>query len=289
MNDYACTLFDISMSADEKLLLLNKSERRRSSWVFAEKSVAPLLEQLRKNPLPRTPEAGLIYSSSGKFVWKLNHETAQGPTVIAYKTNPGKTPHRYIFKSSLPVREVRNYFLFEKAGIPTAPVLAVGDMRKNFILHETFIITSFIEGSADGRIFMPGGDLYSDLENKEIFCKINLELLAKAHHALIWHKAFHPRNLLWRNTEKQMEIFWIDVARCRKVSAHAMPAAIIYDLHTFFKDMRLPRETVASLLEHYRKSAPEHFLPASNAQLLEAIATFKRRAFAPRENALFAD
>ena len=211
------------MSADEKLSLLNKCERRRSSWFFAEKSVASLLEQLRKNPLPRTPEAGLIYSSSGKFVWKLKHETSQGPIVIAYKTNPGKTPHRYIFKSSLPVREVRNYFLFEKAGIPTAPVLAVGDKRKNFILHETFIITSFIEGSADGRIFMPGGNLYSDLENKEIFCKINLELLARAHHALIWHKAFHPRNLLWRNTEKQMEIFWSELSVMLQQQSNCLP------------------------------------------------------------------
>ena len=231
-SDYACTLFDMAMSTDEKLSLLNKCESRRTSWFLAEKEVAPLLEQLRKNPLPRTAEAGLIYSSSGKFVWHLSYMTPQTPAGIAYKTNPGKTPHRYIFKSSLPVREVRNYWLFEKAGIPTAPLLAVGDKRENFILKETFIITAFIEGSSDGRTFMPGGSFYSDLERKEIFCQKNLELLARAHRNNIFHKAFHPRNLLWRDGEKQMEIFWIDVARCRKVSRFKMPSAIIYDLHT---------------------------------------------------------
>ena len=287
--NYAVTFFDGSMNADEKLKLLNRAEKRRTSWYIAHREFAPLLEELRKNPLPATPEAGLIYTSAGKYVWKLECPTPQGSTVIAYKTNPGKTPWRYIFKSSLPVREVRNYLRFEKLGIPVAPVMAVGDDRENFILKETFIITGFVKDTADGTQFMEGGSFYTDTENKLIFSRLNLELLAKVHHASVFHKAFHPRNLLWRGTGKEMEIFWIDVARCRPFPRRKMRYAVIKDLHTFFSDMRLTRTQVAELLEYYCTLAPKQYLPETPEKLLDKLINFRRRLFKKKKYRLFAD
>ena len=286
---YAVTLFDSTMSADEKLKALNRAEKRFSSWFIADREFAPLLEDLRNAPPPATAEAGLIYTSAGKYVWKLECPASRGKTVIAYKTNPGKTPWRYILKSSLTVREVRNYLRFEKLGIPVAPVIAVGDDRKNFILKETFIITGFVTDTADGLQFMEGGKFHSDTENKLIFCKLNLELLARLHHASIFHKAFHPRNLLWRNTGREMEIFWIDVARCRIVSRRQMFYAVIQDLHTFFSDMRLTRTQTAELLEYYCTLAPKQYLPGTAQELLDKLIHFRRRLFSKKKYKLFAE
>ena len=286
---YKRALFNAEMSADEKLDLLNKAEKRISSWYLADREFAPLLEELRTTPPPATEEGGLIYTSAGKFVWKLEYPTSRGNTVIAYKTNPGKTPWRYILKSSLPVREVRNYLRFEKLGIPVAPVIAVGDVRKNFILQETFIITGFISDTADGRQFMEGGSRHSDTENKKVFCKLNLELLAKLHHASIFHKAFHARNLLWRNTGKDMEVFWIDVARCRSVSRRKMRYAVIKDLHTFFSNMRFTPDEALEMLEHYKRFAPLQYLPETTGELLDTLVNFRRRLFKEKNHRFFAD
>lgn len=282
-------IFEKAQTPEEKLLFLKKHERRLCSWRIASGEFAPVLERLRNTPPELTAEAGLINESSGKYVWKVDFNTSEGPASAAYKTNPGKTPWRYIFKPSLPVREAENYFLFETLGIPVAPVIAVGDDRKNFILHETFIATKFIENTSDGRQFMPGGPCCDQHEKKLLFCRMNLLLLAKLHHAGIFHKAFHPRNLLWREKEGVMEVFWIDVARCRKVSPGCMHRAIVKDLHTFFRDMHLTRAETAELTDVYMAAAPAEFLPESKEKLLEELIRFKRRLFSKKCYRLFSD
>ena len=136
---------------------------------------------------------------------------------------------------------------------------------------------------------MQEGVHYGDWENKLTFCKLNLQLLAKLHHANIFHKAFHPRNLLWRNTGKDMEIFWIDVARCRPVSVRAMKRAVLIDLHTFFRDMKLPQNQTFELLEHYKSFAPAQYLPGTTEELLEKLVNFRRRLFSRKKYHLFSE
>lgn len=287
MKKFEPVLFDRSASPQDRLHLLNKYEKRRSSWCICEKEFAPILEKLRSNPPDLTPESGLIYESSGKYVWKKEYAVSGEMNTVAYKTNPGKTPWRYIFKSSLPIREMRNYLIFEALNIPVAQVVAAGDERKNFILKETFIVTGFLENSRDGRVFMPGGPDREEHEKRNTFCRLNLALLAKLHHANIFHKAFHPRNLLWRNSADGMEVFWIDVARCRKVSPRKMPRAVIVDLHTFFRDMRLTTEETMELLEYYVSLAPAQYLPSDPAKLMDELIHFKRHAFGRKQYQLF--
>jgi tRNA A-37 threonylcarbamoyl transferase component Bud32 len=280
-------LFERGSAPEAILELLNRSEKRSTSWAICEKNFAPVLKKLRNTPPPRTPEAVMIYSSSGKYVWKLPFSTPGGTFSVAYKTNPGKTPWRYIFNSSLPIREMRNYLRFEKLGLPVAEIIAAGDVRKNFVLRETFIVTGFLENTRDGREFMPGGNHRDEVETRHRFCRMNLELLAKLHHANIFHKAFHPRNLLWRTTPQDMEIFWIDVARCRPVSPRQMPRAIIVDLHTFFRDMRLDRQETLELLQCYAAAAPAQFLPGDAEVILDKLINFRRRLFSRRRYRIF--
>ena len=177
-----------------------------ASWNYVEKGFEDILCDLRSDTPEMSAKAGLINESSGKKVWHLVRKNRNGIAYdFAYKINPGKTPWRYIFKSSLAAREAENYMMFEQLNIPTAHVLAAGDIRKNFILKENFIATRFIGGSHDGRIFMPGGEMRAETElRKEFTCK-HLSLLAEIHDNMIFHKAFHPRNLLWRNSGNGME------------------------------------------------------------------------------------
>lgn len=286
---YKVTLFEKDASPEERLRLLAKGEKRYSSWYISQKEFAPILEKLRKEPPGLTKEEGLINESSGKYVWKVDFEMAGEKRIAAYKTNPGKTPYRYIFQSSLPIREMRNYLHFEAVGLPVVEVLAAGDVRKNFILKETFIVTAFLEGSEDGRVFMPGGSRRKEGELRRMFCRKNMELLAKLHNGSFFHKAFHPRNLLFRGSEKDLEIFWIDVARCRKVSGRKMPWSIVKDLHTFFRDMLLPKEEVLSLLAHYLAFAPKGFLPEEPQALLEELIHFRRHLFVKKSYKLFGE
>lgn len=274
---YSVTLFEEKQSVKEKLSLLARGEKRFSSWYISEKDFAPEMEALRKAPL--SPEEGLINKSSGKYVWKRNMESSEGKKSYAYKTNPGKTPYRYIFASSLPVREFRNYLYFEELGIPVVKVIAAGDMRKNFILKEAFIVTEFLENSKDGCAFMPGGAFRNDREKCLEFCRKNMELLARLHRGNFFHKAFHARNILWRENQGDMEIFWIDVARCRKVSKSRMPWSMTKDLHTFFRDMFLTEKEVLSLLAHYLEFAPGGFLPETAGELLQKLLHFRRHLF----------
>lgn len=283
------SLFEKDSTPREKTILLNRGESRFTSWYISEREFAPVLEKLRNEPPAPRPEEGLLNESSGKFVWKIEYESNEGRKCAAYKTNPGKTPWRYIFNSSLPIREMRNYWLFEELGIPVARVLAAGDIRTTFILKETFIVTEFLENTFDGRVFMPGGSHRNELEKRKKFCRLNLELLAKLHKGGIFHKAFHPRNLLWRDGNKDMEIFWIDVARCRKVSPGKMPFSIIKDLHTFFRDLRLTREETLELIAHYLSFAPKGFLPESREEILERLIRFRRHLFKKKYYKLFSE
>lgn len=283
----AVRCFESTLPPAEKLKFLNRCEKRQSSWCISESHFLPLLTRLRQDPPATAPEAGLINESSGKYVWKIDCDSPEGKMTVAYKTNPGKTPWRYIFKSSLPVREVRNYFLFEILNLPVARVIAVGDERKNFILTETFIATEFLENTSDGRQFMPGGAKREEREKLMAFSRKNLELLAQLHHAGIFHKAFHPRNMLWREGAEGLEIFWIDVARCRKVPPRSMKQAIIKDLHTFFRDMRLTKAETVELLETYTAQAPKAYLPVDNSILLEKLIHFRRRLFSRKKYQIF--
>ena len=271
-----------------KLRLLDRTESRFRSWQLAEPGFEGILKELREDPPPPTAEGGMIYTSSGKRVWHLRRDSGEKVYDFAYKTNPGKARLRYIINSSLPVREVRNYLLMESLGIPVAHVLAVGDERRWFVLRETFLVTEFLADTRDGRDFDPRGPLYADMERKMEFCRLHLEQLAKIHNASVFHKSYHPRNLLWRERGGKMEIFLIDVPRCKREPRFRMFRAAVVDLHSFFRDLLLPRARVEELIAHYLKFRTQDSAPKAE-ELLDALIHFRRRPFSRRKYRLFAE
>ena len=310
---------------DRKLRLLNRTESRFHSWQLAEPGFEGILKDLRENPPPPTAEGGMIYKASGKRVWHLRREAGGKVYDFAYKTNPGKARLRYIINSALTVREVRNYLLLESLGLPVPHILAVGDVRSFFVLKETFLVTGFIADTRDGRDFDPRGPLYGDVEKKMRYCRLHLEQLARIHNAnvfhksyhprnLLWrerggkmrycklhfeqlakihnanvfHKSYHPRNLLWRERGGKMEIFLIDVPRCRREQPSGMFRAAVTDLHSFFRDMIMPRAQVEELVAYYQKFRTPGTAPTAE-EFLDALIHFRRRPFSRRKYKLFAE
>ncbi len=201
-------------------------------------------------------EESLLSRTGGKEVWKIPLPAETGGKTAIYKICHGKKPWRYWLDLSLPAREFRNYQVLYQLGIPAAKVLAFGERRTFCHLHDSFFITEYIPDTQDGRSFMPGGAWRENRELREQFWKINMPILAKLHRNHFFHKAIHPRNILWRlRPDGKMEVFWIDVARCRIVFHVRLKRAIAFDLYTILSDLRLPSEEgerlLACYLEHY--------------------------------------
>ena len=254
-----------------------------SSWHYSENGFEEILSQLLENPPEMSVSAGLLNESSGKMVWRLKAANSAGQEYdFAYKINPRKTPWRYIFKPSLAAREAHNYTMFRELGLPVANVLAVGDKRSFFLLQSSFIATSFLKGTFDGRVFMPLGEMRSETELRRKYSMRNFELLAEIHDNGIFHKAFHPRNMLWRNDNKTFEVFLIDVARCRKVNAGKMKRAVLVDIHTFARDMKTSETELDELLKHYLSCRRNGTYPGGFDALKRDLFGFKRRLFSKK-------
>ena len=196
--------------------------RFATSWSLCIPEFKPILDDLLKSPPSKCAEDGFVNSSNGKYVWHLLRKTSDGEFDFCFKMQKTRKFWRYLLRPSLTPREARNYAVYRKIGIPVPDVLAVVEIRKSFVIKENFIATRFVENSRDARVFMPGGTFRSDIDRIVVFAKMNMELFARIHDNLIFHKASHVRNVLWREQDGKMQIFWIDVARCRRVSRRVL-------------------------------------------------------------------
>ena len=233
------------------------------------------LAYLQEHPELRN-ESNLLTNSAGKLVWKVSLPAEFGGGAVAWKTCEGKIPRRYIINLSHPAREWRNYQAIERLGIPTTYVLAFGETRKyHWKLVESFIVTKFIEDTRDGRDFMPGGRLRQDVNLRRQFCKLLAPEIAKMHKRGFFHKALHPRNILYSgDTPESMKIYFIDVARCRIRLNFAMHNVVKFDLYTPLLDLQLPTEESLEFLRIYRDSFPE--CPFSLSELENRLRRYRR-------------
>lgn len=233
------------------------------------------LAYLQQHPELRN-ESNLLTNSSGKQVWKVQLPEEFGGGAVAWKHCEGKVPRRYILNLSHPAREWRNYQAIERLGIPSGQVLAFGETRKyHWKLVESFIVTRFIENTRDGRDFMPGGKLRQDVAMRRRFCALLAPEIAKMHKHLFFHKALHPRNILYSgNTPETMNIYFIDVARCRIRLGFAMPYVVRFDLYTPLRDLQLPTEESLEFLRIYHDCFPE--CPFTLPELEKRLRKYRR-------------
>jgi tRNA A-37 threonylcarbamoyl transferase component Bud32 len=163
--------------------------------------------------------------------------------------------------------EARNYQLLADAGIPMAKLVAVGDTRKMFLLKNMFLITEFAENFRDGRDFQPDGCLHDNAALKEEYIVRNLQLLARCHDAGLIHGGFTPANLLYSLREtpdeygNKLDLIWIDVATCRKISPVCPAARMAGDFNHFFRFLDIGNEERKRYLQIYNQSITRRRLP----------------------------
>ena len=233
------------------------------------------LEYLKRHDDLRN-EASLLTNSSGKLVWRIPLPDEFGGGSVAWKFCEGKTPWRYIINLSHPAREWRNYRAISGLGIPCGEVLAFGEERKyGWKLENSFIVTRFIEGTRNGCDFMPGGPRRDDVAMRKRFCALIAPEIAKMHRHGFYHKALHARNILWRgDTPETMEIFFIDVARCRIRFGFALPWVIRFDLYTPLRDLELPADESVEFLRLYHENYPD--CPLTLPELENSLRKYRR-------------
>ena len=224
---------------------------------------------------PEARNAGnLLTDRAGKQVWRV--ELPDGRGAVAYKYCEGKAPVRYILHLSHPGREWRNYQAIRRMGIPAGEVLAFGETRKHhWKIENSFIITRFIENTRNGIDFMPGGRLCGDAAMRRRYCALIAPEIAKMHRHGFYHKALHPRNILYRgDTPEAMEVFFIDVARCRMRFRGAMKQPVLFDLYTPLLDLKLPADEARAFLAVYRAEFPD--CPFTLDELERRLTCFRR-------------
>lgn len=212
---------------------------------------------------------------AGKRVWRIDLPAELGGASVVYKFCDGKAPWRYVLNLSHPAREWRNYQALYALGVPAPEVLAYGETRRCGVIRDSFIVTRFLDGTRDGRDFMPGGKRRDDVALRRRFCELVAPQLAKLHRHGFFHKALHVRNVLYRGeTPETMELFFIDVARCRIRFGSLMKGAMLFDLYTPLRDLELPAAEGQAFLAGYLRAFPEP--PFSPEQLEAKLRAFRR-------------
>ena len=231
------------------------------------------LAWIQAHPEARNKE-NLLTDRAGKQVWRI--ELPDGRGAVAYKNCEAKAPHRYILHLSHPGREWRNYEAIRRMNIPAGEVLAFGETRKyHWKLENSFIITRFIENTRNGIDFMPGGRLRDNEAMRRRYCMLIAPQIAKMHRNGFFHKALHPRNILYRgDTPDSMEIFFIDVARCRTRFQCTMKWFLLFDLYTPLLDLKLPVDEARAFLAAYHADFPD--VPFTLEELEQRLSAYKR-------------
>ena len=236
-----------------------------NSYCYLRKDFAEIYEELQQQDLLREDgTAQMLWSTHTKFVIKVPLPDGR---FAAYKTYRRiDKPLKFALRPSPCGFEAINFQQIRACGIPAVELLAVGDERRFFKLKNAFIATLFADGFENGRDFIRDGVMAKESALLEEFIVRNMQYLARLHDIKIMHRGFTPANLLYRVRESAddmnnlLDIKWIDVASCRRLSAWSINRNIADDMVQFFRFFDFDGEKLLKYLQVYcnarEKSAP---------------------------------
>ena len=236
-----------------------------SSWIYCKESFAETFETLyRAGTFCVSGSGEKIWETRNKYVHKVPLESGGSIVCKGFRRIP--RPHVYMLRPSQCGFEALNYQRIADLGIPLPEFLAVGEVRRGFLLKDAFFVTRFAEGFLDGRSFMPGAPQADDGALKEEFLSRHLTLLARCHDAGIFHRGFTPANIMWKmrsapdSEGNKLDLLWIDLASCRRLPLFSAAKCCAKDISMCLKPLELPLSQRDSLIELYcssrQKKAP---------------------------------
>ena len=226
------------------------------SWKFVQESFADEYKKL-------SDSGRLCEHGGGEFLWQTSQKyvlkiaSPAGRNIVFKSYRKIRDRRKYLFRLTPCGLEAANYQILENAGFPMAKLLSVGEERIFLFVKNAFLITEFAEGYYDGKVFLPGKFRQEDWQNREEFIIRNLQYLAKLHDSGFLHQGFMPGNLLWKkkvHPEKETEtldLIWIDVATCRKVSPQKLKQRLGFEIGNFFRHFNFTDEEILKYLECY--------------------------------------
>ena len=114
-----------------------------------------------------------------------------------------------------------------------------------------------------------------DAAMRRRYCMLIAPEIAKMHRHGFFHKALHPRNILYRgDTPESMEIFFIDVARCKTRFQWTMKWFLLFDLYTPLRDLVLPADEARAFLKAYLDNSPN--CPFTLTELEQRLTCYRR-------------
>ena len=233
--------------------------RLSHSWHWLRTDFADEFRQILADGTYRDdPGSEILWNTRHKYTVKIRTSAGR---FVALKRYRKLRVFPYIHYRTPMVAEARNYQRFLDLGLPMAQLLAVGDTRHFFRPVTSFIVTEFAANCLDGRVFYPDRELAHETAWRDEFIRRNFALLAKVHDAGICHGGFSPSNELWRRRSApdtdghQLEIIWIDVARCKKLPAPVLRRKIPVDFVKFLQFFRFSQEEIRGFLQTYYDAA----------------------------------
>ena len=238
--------------------------RLHRSWGWVRNDFADEFSRLHDAGafLPDGTVSPVIWKTGSKFV--LRAQTERGFSVAYKSFFRIRNFHQYLLRPSPSAAEAINYMRLKKVGLPLPDLLAVGELRKGFVLKNAFMVSRFAEGFRDGRDFTRDGIYENDISKRREFICGHLRLLAKLHDSGIRHRGFTPFNLLYREDPDGMKFCWIDVAECRRTIVSAKTIAA--DIAGFFDYMKLSAEE--------RRESEKQYLDACRIRRIDLAKLF---------------
>lgn len=233
------------------------------TWSWADPAFAATANAIRNDPDFLRKYGKTIWTTHSKRVWRVDLPPELGGFSIAYKTGRPARSLRYMLLPSQISREMVNFRLFEKIGIPVVGLLAGGNVRKNGVLEEAWMMSRFADGYRSGLDFMgpPDGSppVCTDPETRHDFMAFNMPLIAHLHEVRCYCRSFRPYNILMKRLpDGKLDCVWLDLS---SPYFYFLPELFfrhwnVLDLKNFFKCMRPTEEELRFSLTLYLKHHP---------------------------------
>ncbi|MDR1612729.1 MAG: lipopolysaccharide kinase InaA family protein [Planctomycetota bacterium] len=220
----------------------------RANWRYAVPGFGPALAHIFDNPAV-LEGAEAIHRGMPNVVHKLTLPEAVGGYAVVVKRTLGRRQIAHWFYPTSCSREAAFYKLCAWIGVPTADFLAVGDSRTGWHWDYSFTVTRFLDGFADGEV------VRDDL--RIMFARKAVGYLGSLHRIRLYHRAFKPKNIMWREAGKgDVEIRLIDFGSCALRPRLCFTQLVVKDLAKFLRGARLKRDEYPELADAYLGANP---------------------------------
>lgn len=221
-------------------------------WVHSTPEFLDLAQKLLHSPELATNSGNIIWQTDRNTVWHTQLHGQNGLFDVVYKSRPGRYRVNRCISASAMVRDAINLLAISSLGFPTTQLLAVGENRTLTHWHYAFIVTRFAEDFKQVSEILPNASYANHPWIQEAVIKESLRALANLHRHAIYHKAFKPYNIMWKESgEKAIELCLFDFETSRAILLEPFENYMIRDLFDFFRSFKFSEDALLHWVTFY--------------------------------------